>query len=97
MTPTAAGTVKEHAGAISSTVPTGFDLNKGIFNYSNHQKGSSKAQIAAYLLMILAVAERGGILSEHPKKFSVMMVKRKFNRINGRFDEKPFCQCHWEI
>jgi hypothetical protein len=40
---------------------------------------------------------RGGILSEHPKKFSVVMVKRKPNRINGRFDEKPFCQCNWEI
>jgi hypothetical protein len=39
----------------------------------------------------------GGILSDHPKKFSVVMVKRKPNRINGRFDEKPFCQCNWEI
>ena len=39
----------------------------------------------------------GGILSENPKKFSVVMVKRKSNGINGRFDEKPFCQCHWEI
>ncbi|HEX8814520.1 MAG TPA: hypothetical protein VF753_03380 [Terriglobales bacterium] len=39
----------------------------------------------------------GGILSEHPKKFSAVMVKRKSNRINGRFVEKPFCQCHWEI
>jgi hypothetical protein len=39
----------------------------------------------------------GGILSEHPKKFSVVMVKRKPNGINGRFDEKLFCQCHWEI
>jgi hypothetical protein len=25
---------------------------------------------------------RGGILSEHPKKFSVVMVKRKSNGIN---------------
>jgi hypothetical protein len=40
---------------------------------------------------------RRGVLSEHPKKFSVVMVKRKPNRINGRFDEKLFCQCHWEI
>jgi hypothetical protein len=39
----------------------------------------------------------GGILSEHPKKFSVVMVKRKPNGINGQFDEKLFCQCHWEI
>lgn len=39
----------------------------------------------------------GGILSEHPKKFSVVMVKRKPNRINNRFDEKPFCQCNWEV
>jgi len=43
------------------------------------------------------LAEKGGILSEHPKKFSVVMVKRKSNRINSRFDEKPFCQRHWEI
>jgi hypothetical protein len=35
--------------------------NKGKVNCSNHQKSSSKAQIAAYSLMILAVAERGGI------------------------------------
>jgi hypothetical protein len=33
-------------------------------NLSNHQKSSSKAQIAAYLLMILAVAERGGLKSQ---------------------------------
>ena len=32
-----------------------------------------------------------------PKKFSVVLVKRKSNGINGRFDEKPFFQCHWEI
>jgi hypothetical protein len=42
------------------------------------------------------MAERG-ILSEHPKKFSVTMVKRKFNGINGRFVKKPFLQCYWEI
>ena len=33
-----------------------------IFNRSKHQKSSSKAQIAAYLLVIVAVAERGGII-----------------------------------
>jgi hypothetical protein len=43
------------------------------------------------------VAEKGGILPEHPKKFSVMMVKRKSFEINEQFLEKPFCQCHWEI
>jgi len=36
------------------------------------------------------MAERGGILSEHPKKFSVVMVKRKSNRINSQFDENHF-------
>jgi hypothetical protein len=38
-----------------------------------------------------------GILTEHPKKFSVVMVKRKSLGINEQFLVKPFCQCHWEI
>jgi hypothetical protein len=48
-------------------------------------------------MALKAVWRRRGILSEHPKKFSVVMVKRKPNGINGQFDEKLFCQCHWEI
>ena len=39
----------------------------------------------------------GGILPEHPKKFSVLMVKLKSFVVNERILEKPFCQCHWEI
>jgi hypothetical protein len=39
----------------------------------------------------------GGILPKHPKKFSVLMVKRKCFGINERFIEKPLSQCHWEI
>jgi hypothetical protein len=51
------------ADPISSNcnVPTGFVSLTDMFNYSNHQKSSSKAQIAACLLMIAVVAERGGI------------------------------------
>ena len=40
---------------------------------------------------------RRGILSGHPKKFSVTMVKLKSFRINEQFLEKPFSHCHWEI
>ena len=39
----------------------------------------------------------GGILPEHPRKFSVVMVKLKSFAVNERFVEKPFCQCHWKI
>jgi hypothetical protein len=39
----------------------------------------------------------GGILSEHPKKFPVAMVKLKSFVVNEQIVEKPFCQCHWEI
>jgi hypothetical protein len=39
----------------------------------------------------------GGILPEHPKKFSVVMVKLKSFVVNERIVEKPFCQCHWKI
>jgi hypothetical protein len=41
--------------------PTGYGLNRDKFDCRNHQKSSSKAQIAACLLMICAVAERGGL------------------------------------
>jgi hypothetical protein len=34
---------------------------RAILNYLKYWKSSSKAQIAAYLLMILAMAERGGL------------------------------------
>jgi hypothetical protein len=53
--------------------------------------------ISGYVVDFKGTGGEGGIPSEHPKKFSVVMVKRKSNRINGRFDERPFCQCHWEI
>jgi hypothetical protein len=43
------------------------------------------------------MAERGGIPSTHPKKFSVPMVKRKFFVVNEQMVEKLFCQCCWEI
>jgi hypothetical protein len=36
----------------------------------------------------------GGILLDHPKKFSAVMVKRKSFEINEQFLEKPFYQCH---
>jgi hypothetical protein len=39
----------------------------------------------------------GGILPEHPKKFSVAMAKLKSFVVNEQIVEKPFCQCHWEI
>jgi hypothetical protein len=39
----------------------------------------------------------GGILSIHPKKFPVAMVKLKSFVVNERIFQKPFCQCHWEI
>jgi hypothetical protein len=39
----------------------------------------------------------GGILPEHPKKFSVAMVKLKSFVVNKRIVKNPFCQCHWEI
>jgi len=39
----------------------------------------------------------GGILPEHPKKFSVAMVKLKSFVVNEQIVEKSFCQCHWEI
>jgi hypothetical protein len=44
--------------------------------------------------MILAVAERGGILSKHPKKFPVLMVKLKSNAVNAEKLQKPFCHCY---
>lgn len=43
------------------------------------------------------LAERGGIPSKHPKKFSVAMVKRNFFRVNEQIPEKLFCQCCWTI
>jgi hypothetical protein len=39
----------------------------------------------------------GGILSEHPKKFSVARVKRKSFGIKGQFLEELFSQRHWQI
>jgi hypothetical protein len=39
----------------------------------------------------------GGILPEHPKKFSVAMVKLKSFVVNEQIVEKPFSQCHWKI
>jgi hypothetical protein len=39
----------------------------------------------------------GGILPEHPKKFSVAMVKLKSFVVNEQIVEKPFCQSHWKI
>jgi len=42
-------------------------------------------------------SEEGGILPEHPKKFSVAMVKLKSFIVNGQIVEKSFCQCSWEI
>jgi len=68
-----------------------------IFNYSNHRKTSSKAQIAACLLIDFRNGGEGGILPEHPKKFSVAMVKLKSFVVNEQIVEKSFCQCHWEI
>ena len=35
----------------------------------------------------------GGILSKHPKKFPVVMVKSNFFVVNERKVEKRFCQC----
>ncbi len=46
---------------------------------------------------LLKSGGEGGMLSEHPKKFSMVMVKRKSFGINEQFLVKPFCQCHWEI
>jgi hypothetical protein len=57
----------------------------------------SRHAFASRVSSLLKSGGEGGILSEHPKKFSVVMVKRKPNGINGQFDEKLFCQCHWEI
>ena len=56
-----------------------------------------RTSVMSFQRAVVEYGGGGGILPEHPKKFSVMMVKRKPNRINVRFDEKPFCQCHWEI
>ena len=39
----------------------------------------------------------GGGPPEYPKKFFIVMAKRKSFGINERFVEEPFCQCHWEI
>ena len=39
----------------------------------------------------------GGILPEHPKKFSVAMVKLKSFVVNEQKAEKRFCQCYWII
>jgi hypothetical protein len=39
----------------------------------------------------------GGILPEHPKKFSVAMVKRKSFVVNGGICQKVFCQHYWTI
>jgi hypothetical protein len=47
--------------------------------------------------LVVKAGGEGGILSEHPKKFSVGMVKLKPFVVNERIVEKPFCQCHWEI
>jgi hypothetical protein len=38
------------------------------------------------------MAERG-ILPEHPRKFSVAMVKLKSFAVNAQIVENPFCQC----
>ena len=46
---------------------------------------------------IKRVGGEGGILSDHPKKFSVVMVKLKSFVVNERIVEKPFCQFYWEI
>jgi hypothetical protein len=40
------------------------------------------------------MAERGGILSKHPKKFSVAMVKLNSNAVNLEKCQKPFYQCY---
>jgi hypothetical protein len=39
----------------------------------------------------------GGILSKHPKRFPVAMVKLKSFVVNDQIVEKPFSQCHWKI
>jgi hypothetical protein len=50
-----------------------------------------KSQISISVVFIGKIGSGGGgVLSEHPKKFSVVTV-------NQRFFKKPFCQCHWEI
>jgi hypothetical protein len=36
----------------------------------------------------------GGILSKHPKKFSVAMVKLNSNAVNLEKCQKPFYQCY---
>jgi hypothetical protein len=38
-----------------------------------------------------------GILPEHPKKFSVAMVKRKSFRVNEQIVEKPFSHRYWRF
>jgi hypothetical protein len=74
MAPTTAETVKNTRKPCPLQFPTRIDSNKGIFNRSNHHKSSSKTQIAAYSLMILAVAEGGiplGKLRNHRKTHQI--------------------------
>jgi hypothetical protein len=40
---------------------------------------------------------RGGILPEHPKKFSVAMVKLKSFVVNEQIVEKPFPHHYWRF
>jgi hypothetical protein len=61
MTVTTVGGVKNTRKPYPLQFEISCALNKGIRNYSNHKESSSKAQIASCLLMICAVAERGGL------------------------------------
>ena len=61
MTVTTVGGVKNTRKPYPLQFEIGCDLNKGIFNYSNHQESSSKTQIASCLLMILCCGGEGGI------------------------------------
>jgi hypothetical protein len=63
-------------------------------------KVASAALKVPVLLVILRIKEcggEGGILPEHPKKFSVAMVKLKSFVVNQQIVEKPISHRYWRF
>ena len=58
---------------------------------------SKRASVMTFQRAVVEYGGGGGILPEHPKKFSVAMVKLKSFVVNDQIVEKPYSQCHWKI
>ena len=54
---------------------------------------SKRASVMTFQRAVVEYGGGGGILSKHPKKFPVVMVKSNFFVVNERKVEKRFCQC----